>query len=214
MTNSRADGVAEFRAWVLEAYRPLLEHQGFVELARRSDPYANEFAVRIGNSTTVIEVQGIHWGADAMTLVFRSHDADTDRYGLPIGELLAMRRAGDTPKNRSAQGQHAQILAAAANIIRYAQDVLSGDFAALDAIVEQNLRLQEERLARAPSPQQRAANVACSEAGHAFKRGEYPRVVELLAPHLELLPPSQKKRYEIARQRAEEAQRAVRPEEP
>jgi len=200
MSNTKLGPVEEFRATVLEAYRHLLEHEGFSELPAPPGPSTNPFTTRIGNSTTVIEVEGIHYGTSAWTKIFRANCSDSDQYGLPIRALLAT-RAPRPAKVRRPDGQRAQILQDAADIIEYAKDVLSGDFIALDGIANQQRRLEQERIANAPSPRQRAANAACSEAGHAFNRGDYETVVDLLQPHLELLSPPQRKRYEIALKR-------------
>jgi hypothetical protein len=203
MTETRADGVLEFRRWVLEAYRPLLDSGCLVELPRPDDAERNAFSVRLGNTTTVIEVQGINYGAAAWTKVLRACDADSDYYGFPIYQLLADRNPGRrAARKKRPAGQHADIFRDAADIIEHAQDVLQGDFTALETIVEQRNREEKERLARAPSPQQRKANTACSAAGHAFKRGDYNEVVRLLEPHLELISAAQRRRYELACQRA------------
>jgi hypothetical protein len=160
LVTSKTDAVDEFRTWVLEAYRPLLE-QGFAETAPRSAVHANPFSVRIANSTTVIEVEGVHYGAAAWTKLFRRPDVDLDQYGLPIGELLAMRVLERMSKKHAAEGQRAQLFRDAADLFQHAQDVLSGDFSALDAISQKQAQLEQERRARAPTPQQRAANIAC-----------------------------------------------------
>jgi hypothetical protein len=59
--------------------------------------------------------------------------------------------------------------------------------------------LKQEWLANALTGEENAAVAAASEAGHAFKRGGYGKVVELLEPHLALLPESQRRRLEIAK---------------
>ncbi|NTW29535.1 MAG: hypothetical protein HGA39_09280 [Coriobacteriia bacterium] len=173
-----------------------------MELPCRPERYANPFSVRLGNSTTVIEIEGVSYGMGASTKVFHAEDADDDWYGLPVWKLMPKLAPEGNTKSRQLLGQREQILRQAADLMEYARDVLSGDFKVLDAIVDHQRQLDEERLARAPSRAQRAANVAVSEAGHAFKRGEYSTVVRLLEPHLALLTPSQKRRYDIARERS------------
>jgi len=44
---------------------------------------------------------------------------------------------------------------------------------------------------------------AASEAGNAFKRGDYAKTVKLLESHLPHLSPSQRKRYELAKKAME-----------
>jgi len=187
--------------WVLDAYRPLLESGRFYELPKRPGASTNDFSVRIGNSSVVIEVEGIGYGAGAWLKVFRPTDADTDRYGLPILHLLALRNPERKGRRKRSEGQMADIKRDAANLLQYAQDVLAGDLAALDAVARQLQEQEKQRLARLPSPEQQAADVAFSEAGHAFKHGDYRRVVELLGPHVPLLTDSQKRRYKLARER-------------
>ena len=50
---------------ILDAYRSLLTNRGFQELPRRPGDFVDEFSVRIGNDTTVIEIEGIHYGMAA-----------------------------------------------------------------------------------------------------------------------------------------------------
>jgi len=189
--------IQEFRACVLDAYGPLLEHAAFREMPKRAGDFVNEYSVRIVNSTTVIEVEGIHYGKAAWLKIFRAAEADSDHYGLPIGQLLAL-RISRRKKPSKLQGQLAQIRQDAADFMQYAQDIVAGDFSALDDLIKVQNQLDEERRARMPSPAQRAANAACAAAGHAFKTGDHRKVVELLTPHLDLLSPSQKKRFEIS----------------
>jgi len=193
------DAIQEFRACVLDAYRPLLEHAAFREMPKRSVDYVNDYSVRIGNSTTVIEIEGIHYGKAAWLKLFRATEADADHYGLPIGQLLALRISRRKVKGSKLEGQLAQIRQDAEDILQYAQDVLAGDFSALDDLVKVQNQLDEERRARMPSPAQRAADAACAAAGHAFKQGDHRKVVELLTPHLDLLSPLQMKRFETSK---------------
>jgi hypothetical protein len=82
----------EFRECVLAAYAPLIRTMGFVELPRRQGRDVNRFSVRIGNATTIIEVEGIHWGTAAWTKVFRTSGRAASGEGLPINRLLQLRR--------------------------------------------------------------------------------------------------------------------------
>jgi hypothetical protein len=195
--------VEKFRAGVLAAYEPIMREFGFVELPLRKGKYVNKFAVRIGNTAAVIEVEGTGYGSGAWTKVFRAGDADTSYYGLPIGALLLQRQGlspTDLKKRRGKPiGQLGEIQAAAAMLLEHAKDVLSGDFSKLDEIAEQQRLLKQEWLSNALSGEEKAAVVAASEAGHAFKRGDYGKVVALLEPHLDRLSESQRRRLEIAK---------------
>src|SRR5262245_17103359 len=191
----------EFRACVLAAYTPLLRSKGFVELPRRKGEYVNKFSVRIGSAATILEVEGIHWGTAAWTKVFRASDGGDDREGLPIHKLCQLRQGLTAKQVEKAQkrrqkwpDQLAEIKETAATILEHAMDVLEGDFSDLDALAERERHIREEQLAKAPTKEQKGAAVAASEAGHAFKRGDYAKVIELLEPHLPHLSASQRKR--------------------
>jgi hypothetical protein len=195
----------EFRACVLVAYAPLMRSIEFVELPWRRGMGANSFTVRIGNATTIIEVEGIHYGTAAWTRVFRASDIEETRAGLPIHRLLQLRQGLTAKRQRRRRqlGQLAEVEETAAAIIKHAEDVLLGDFSELERLAETERLLQQERLERALPREEKAGVVAASEAGHAFKRGDYAKVVELLEPHLVHLSPSQRKRYAVAKARIE-----------
>jgi hypothetical protein len=194
---------AEFRKCVLAAYAPLICTMGFVELPRRQGRDVNRFSVRIGNATTVIEVEGIHWGTAAWTKVFRTSGPGASGGGLPINKLLQLRQGLQferaSKRRRKQPDQLADVTETAAAILEHARDVLMGDFSELDWIAEQERPFRQEQLNKALPKEQKAAVVAASEAGHAFKRGHYARVVELLEPHLSHLSPSQRRQYARAK---------------
>ena len=197
----------EFRDCVLAAYAPLIRTMGFVELPRRQGMAVNRFTVRIGNATTIIEVEGIHWGTAAWTKVFRTSGGGAGRReGLPINRLLQLRRGLQVERaqkrRRKQPDQLADINETAAAILEHARDVLKGDFSELERVAEQERRFHQEQLKRALPKEQKAAVVAASEAGHAFRRGDYAKVVELLGPHLPHLSPSQQQRYALAKSAA------------
>jgi hypothetical protein len=195
----------EFRACVLAAYALIIRDLGFVELPPRQGEHLNKFAVRIGNGMAVIEVEGIGYGTAASTKIFRASDAEDNRYGLPIGALLRQRQGLDAKETRKRQTRRSKlpdqlgdIRDSAAAILEHARDVLAGDFTALDQIVARERLMREERQAKALPPEIKAAVVAASQAGHAFRRGDYRKVIELLKPHLPHLPQSQQKRFQMA----------------
>jgi hypothetical protein len=199
----------EFRVCVLAAYAPLIGTMGFVELPPRRDKGVNRFTVRLANATTMIEVEGIHWGTAAWTKVFPATVSTVGRQGLPIDKLLRMRQASGARQVEKAQkrrrkrpDQLADIKETAAAILAYARDVLMGDFSELQRIAEQQRFFEQEQLKKAPSKEQKSAVIAASEAGHAFKRRDYAKVMELLEPHLPHLSASQRKRYAIAKKAA------------
>jgi hypothetical protein len=208
MNKNFSPSLDEFRACVLAAYAPIMRDKGFVELRGPKDNRRyNEFTVRIGNGVTVIEVAGINYGLAAWTRVFRAADADNDYYGLPIYHLIRKRQGlSDKDLNKlrkkrksKSDSQLVDIRKHAEDILKHAQDVLIGDFSELDEIVEQERLLAEERLKRQLSPEKKAAAIAASQAGHAFKRNDYKKVLALLEPHLPHLSASQRKQLAIAK---------------
>jgi hypothetical protein len=202
MSPTAVPSLDEFRQCVLAAYAPIMREMGFVELRPRHGKNRNHFAVCIGNATTVIEVEGIHWGTAAWTKIFRAPEIDGDPYGLPIHKLLQLRQRecpGKRKRRRRSAGQLAEIRETAAAILAHARDVLEGDFSKLEEIAEGERRLRQQQIERQPTSEQKAAAVAASQAGHAFKRGDYRKVVELLEPHLSNLSPAQRRRFETAR---------------
>ena len=161
------------------------------------------FTVRLRNATTIIEVEGINYGTAAWTKVFRASDREETRAGLPIHRLLQLRQGLTTKQQwrRNRRGQLAEVEETAAAIMKHAGDVLLGDFSELERLAETERLLQRKRLEKALPSEEKAAAVAASEAGHAFKRGDYPKVVEVLEPHLAHLSPSQRRRYAVAKAR-------------
>jgi hypothetical protein len=205
MSGKAIPSFVEFRRCVLAAYAPAIRDMGFAEL-RQPRGGANEFAVRLGNATTTIEVEGINWGTAAWTKVFRASDAGVVHDAPPIDKLLQLRQGLSAKevervrkRRRKQLDQLADVRDAATAILEYARDVLLGDFSQLDEIAEQERHLRHEKLKKALPSAQKATVVAASMAGHAFKRGDYRKVVELLEPHLPYLSPAEQKRLAIAK---------------
>ena len=147
MTSKVPPSFDEFRACVLDSYATVMRDKGYVELEPRKGEFVNEFSMRIGNGVTVIEVEGINWGMHSWTKVFRASESAGDAYGLPIGKLLDKRQGLSAKQVRKRQNlqvkradQLAEIRETAQAIIEHADDVLSGDFTALDQIAEQERR--------------------------------------------------------------------------
>ena len=206
MSRSAIPSHDEFRKCVLAAYAPAMREFGFVEFPPRHGRHVNRFTVRLGNATTTIEVQGINWGTAAWTRVFRTPESDSDYDDLPINKLLQLRLGLSAKEVEKAQkrrrkqpDQLGDIRDTAAAILEHARDVLSGNFSALEEIADQERRFRQEQLDKALPVEQKGAIVAASRAGHAFKRGDYRKVVELLEPHLPNLSASERKRLATAR---------------
>ena len=138
----------QFKECVLDAYAQLLEEEGYRELPDREGRFVNPYSIRIGNSTTVIEVEGIHYGAGAWTKVFRAGEADSNADSLPVFDLINERSPlPKMKKNKERTGQLAEIREDAARIMAHASDVLAGDFSAIER-VEKKLRTRNGRTNR------------------------------------------------------------------
>ncbi|MBO0764103.1 MAG: hypothetical protein J2P50_05890 [Hyphomicrobiaceae bacterium] len=163
----------EFRECVLAVSAPLIRRLGFVDLPPRGRD-VNRFGVRIGNATTVIEVEGIHWGTAAWTKSLRTSGPGASGRGLPINRLLQLRQVLQfervSKRRRKQPDQPADVTETAAALLEHARDVLMGDFSELDRIAEQERLFRQEQLKKAPPKEQKAAVVAASEAGHARSR--------------------------------------------
>jgi hypothetical protein len=197
-----------FRAVCEKEFGFLIEEYEFTPAPLPAGEFVNEFQCRLSNGMLTLVVEGVAYGRDAMVSM-------EDNCGRSVG--IACLLPGWAPfakpkkrkeKNRLDQDQ--QIAQAAQQLREHGQDILNGDLERFNKIGDRinsiMKRFEEEaREASLSSPEQRVANAAASEAGHAFKRGDYALVAKLLEPHLELLPPSQRKRYEVARQRAGDA---------
>ena len=198
----------EFRQHVLNEYSDLIQHQGYREEESPADRYGHPFKIQLTNGVIVLIVEGINWGLNAATYIGRYPYSDDlsirGEWSLPVWRLINQRR-GVSPaslskarRKRRQPGQLEQISTDARLLKEYGSDVIAGDLKAVDDLKRQEKEREAAARANAPFIVQRRADVAVTDAGHAFKRGEYHRVVELLEPHLALLPPSQRKRYEIA----------------
>ncbi len=167
----------EFRQCVLKEYAEIIERYSFVEQPLPDREFINQFQVRLANQTTLIIVEGISYGLDTWTKVYNLSRSLEDDYGLPIWRLINERRGVPWPQKKSKKkaglDQLEQVAKHANYLLEYTQDILGGDFTEIDQIVERERIEQYKKELNAPSPKQRAANVAASEAGHEFKKKNY-----------------------------------------
>ena len=140
----------EMRSCVLDAFRELIESDDFREIAKATGKHVNSYQVRIANGTTIIEVEGINFGHNAMSwLARRDRDEPIYRHRydsrVPLWTVLKAKGL----EGRRAVGQLDAIRRDAALIIEHCRDVLGGDFAIFDkvpALIEENARkLRDER---------------------------------------------------------------------
>jgi hypothetical protein len=107
------------------------------------------------------------------------------------------------PSRRRRQPDQLEQIALIAGMLRaHCTDFLTGDLTRFNAAVARWKEITRPRPISAEQREQRAFDTACSEAGHAFKRGEFKRVIELLAPHMSRLGRRHAAMLEEARKRA------------
>ena len=106
------------------------------------------------------------------------------------------------PGQRNVRTQIEQIGEIAAELREHWVDFLGGDPTSFH---QRHTAWTEYWRSRRPTPEQLAMkpfNVACTQAGHAFKRGEFASVVLLLTPYSAVLGKKQRKMLETSLERA------------
>jgi hypothetical protein len=122
----------QFRRYVQEAFVPLSERYGLQSLPPTKDEFSNPFEARFANSTTLVVVEGIHYGFGVDVRLASVNPADMKFPTYAFGDLLELRAPqfvrivpGPTDTNEI---QKRQIDSYAAALPVYADDVLQGDF--------------------------------------------------------------------------------------
>jgi hypothetical protein len=142
----------EFREYVQASFARIAAEYGLRPLPRSPGAFANAFEVRLGNSTTVLAIEGINYG---FGVDVRLASSDRHHMRFPtycLDDLLAIRapefehvRPGPDDTNEI---QKRQIDAYAAALPKYADDVLRGDFSVFPqlahAIQERKKRYDSE----------------------------------------------------------------------
>jgi hypothetical protein len=154
----------------------------------------NEFSLCFRRGSLGVDVYGEGWGEVASCDLIHGDDQ------LSFGWLIP-HTAQPQLSRRPRPNQLDQIATIGALLQTHCTDFLTGDLARFAAALA---RWKEMTRPRAISPaqrEQRAFDSACSEAGHAFKRGDFSRVIELLAPHVGRLGRRHAAMLETARHR-------------
>jgi hypothetical protein len=122
----------EFRHYVEEAFVALAARYRLQPLPPSTDEFPNPFEVRFANSTTLVVVQGIHYGFGVDVRLASVSSADMKFPTYDFGDLLELRApefkrivAGPTD-TRDIQRRQVDSFVAALPI--HADDVLRGDF--------------------------------------------------------------------------------------
>lgn len=156
----------------------------------------NQFSVCFRRGLLGVDVYGEGWGQHA------SCDLIHGKEELGLGSLMP-KTAFPRPSRRRRQPDQLEQIALIAGMLRaHCTDFLTGDLTRFNAAVARWKEITRPRPISAEQREQRAFDTACSEAGHAFKRGEFKRVIELLAPHMSRLGRRHAAMLEEARKRA------------
>lgn len=171
----------------------LIAEYGFQEMPEPRE--FNEFSVCFRRGALGVDVYGEGWGE------FASCDLIHAGEDLGFGSLVP-KDAFPARSRRSPPNQLEQIATIGALLRAHCTDFLAGDLARFNAKVARWKEITRPRPVSQAQRDQRAFDTACSEAGHAFKRGEYGRVIELLTPHTARLGRHHAAMLEAARKRA------------
>ena len=186
----------KFKRACLEHCDFLVRELGFTVLP---DPLEyNEYSVRFRKGTMGVDVYGEGYGTIA-DCKLRHGDTEVSVWTyapIPARQPRMRRKKGSMPT------QLEQIEGIAAALREHWMDFLAGDPTSfhqrLTAWTDywNNQRATPAQLARKPF------NVASTQAGHAFKNGEFSRVVDLLSPYAAVLGKKQRKMLETSLERA------------
>jgi hypothetical protein len=140
----------------------------------------NDFSVCFRRGALGVDVFGEGWGQHA------SCDLVHGKEELGIGSLVP-KGAWPQHSRRHPPDQLEQIATIGAMLRAHCTDFLTGDLTRFSAAVARWKEITKPRPISDAQREQRAFDTACSEAGHAFKRGDFNRVIELLTPHMSRL---------------------------
>jgi hypothetical protein len=137
----------EFREYAQAAFARVAAQYGLHLLPRSSEAFENSFEVRLGNSTTVLVIEGINYG---FGVDIRLASTDQRHMRFPtycFDDLLAIRapefehvQPGPDDTNEI---QKRQIDAYADALPKYADDVLHGDFSVFPQLARAIQQRQE-----------------------------------------------------------------------
>jgi hypothetical protein len=208
MTNSPT--LIEFKETVREAFGYLEREFAF----RETEPPAshlevNPFIVWFVNRTTLVQVEGISWGFAAQVTLGPVGSRD-EHATVPLWAVIKHRRPDLYEGFTRSPGQLGAVRDYARALREAASDVLRGDFgvfASACAIVEdQGIQLRQRQHQERRDRNYRTAVTAAADA---FRARDFGRVVELLKPHLELLTPAERARFDYALARVDRDHGAV-----
>jgi len=152
----------------------LITEYGFQEMPEPRE--YNQFSVCFRRGPFGVDVYGEGWGEFARCDLIHAGEH------LGFGSLVPNEALPPRPR-RSPPDQLEQIAIIGPLLRAHCTDFLVGDLTRFTTALTRWKEITRQRPVSQAQRDQRAFDTACSQAGHAFKRGEYGRVIELLAPH-------------------------------
>jgi len=194
----------EFQETVRDAFGFLVREFGCREVDSRASrrERRDPFVLRFANTTTLVQVEGINWGFAAQVVVGEALAGDQWGSAVPLWAIMKHRRPDLYQEITTSPGQLADIRVYARALREAAADVLRGDFAvfgAARALVD--AQAIEHGISQTRQAREDSHHADAESAVEAFRAGDFPRVVELLAPHAAVLTPAEKGRLAYARRR-------------
>jgi len=195
-----------FKEWCSDAFSFLKEY-GFIEAPLPKDGFTNQYQVIFSKDDIELKILGEGYGRIASVLFVAPNGIEVPCGCLDKNSQLAknVRKKGGVELS-----QREQIYSAAKFIATHLKPILLGDYTYLiehgNHLFEQREKSRESLRKFINDPKaraERAAIVAISEAGHAFRNEQFKRVVELLEPHIKYLPPKQIERLEISKKQTQ-----------
>jgi hypothetical protein len=184
--------LGEFKDAILTHCGFLLRDFGFTALP---DPLEhNEYSVRFRKGKFGVDVYGEGYGTHVDCRLLHGSSEESVWIHRPVPARLPRKRRTKGP----GPTQLAQIERIAGALREHWTDFLEGDLtsfrqrSAAWLAFQRSLKRTPEQMARRPF------DIASTEAGHAFKSGEFARVVLLLRPYSALLGKKQKQMLETS----------------
>jgi hypothetical protein len=164
------------------------------DFVRAAEPREyNPFSVFYRKDNREVEVYGEGYGQ------YASCDLVIDEDHLDLVFLIPAAERKALPK-----GQLAQVRELAARLRQHGADFLAGDTGRYATALAEWKRITTHRPVTEAHRHERELNTAVTEAGHASKRGDYAKVVQLLEPFAHELSPHQRRTLDDARERLKE----------
>jgi hypothetical protein len=201
---TKSPTLSEFKETVRDAFGYLRREFAFREVEPQAKLLeANPFILWFANATTLVQVEGTNWGFAAQVILGPGDAGDRWHDTVPLWAVIRDRRPDLYEEATTSAGQLGDIRVSAKALREAASDVLIGNFgvfASARAIVE--AQGAQQRIRQHEEMRELSRRAAVAAAADAFRARDFPRVVELLMPHADLLIPAERARLDYARVRA------------